>query len=344
VESILLVLRATVSIVVVLSLGFGWLRAGWADSSPDDASAAGARAAARAKLVKGGELANEGDFKGALAQFQQAYELVPSPKILYNFGVAYQGLGRSAEAFEAFQRFLAQAGDAPPQARLNAERALTDLAAQIAWLTVTADVSGAEIFLDGQSRGRTPRTTAIHLDPGPHQLSVEARGRDAIFAERLNLTAGERLNVRAHLERRAPGLAPRSPAGVSAVDTTAAPAPPSGHPWHRPAAWTAAGLGGLAVGFGVVEGLSYNSQMKEFNRRPDCWVDLPDRGGGPCRTLHDDARRAYVRAVGALAAGGAFAITSAILFLTLPPRPARQALSMSCGPAGGAGVACLGRF
>ena len=61
---------------------------------------------ARTKLLDGSDALKRGDFKDALARFKEAYELVPSPKIHYNFGLAYRGLGRPADAIDAFEKFL----------------------------------------------------------------------------------------------------------------------------------------------------------------------------------------------------------------------------------------------
>src|SRR5215475_11501406 len=66
------------------------------------AAAADDKAAAKAKLVEGADLLKRGEYQSALERFQRAYELVPSPKIQFNFGLAYKGLGRNADAIEAF--------------------------------------------------------------------------------------------------------------------------------------------------------------------------------------------------------------------------------------------------
>src|SRR5688572_3894649 len=54
------------------------------------------RDAARAKLVEGVDALKRGEHQIALDRFEAAYALVPSPKIHYDFGLAYVGLGRHA--------------------------------------------------------------------------------------------------------------------------------------------------------------------------------------------------------------------------------------------------------
>ena len=88
------------------------------------------REAARAKLVEGVAALKRGDHRAALARFEEAYALVPSPKIHYDFGLAYVGLGRSADALAAFERFLAEATDAPPDKRDKAASMIASLRAR----------------------------------------------------------------------------------------------------------------------------------------------------------------------------------------------------------------------
>ena len=96
------------------------------------AAAEAARASARRKLVEGVDAMKRGDYPTALARFEEAYALVPSPKIHYDFGLAYVGLERPAEALSAFERFLAEAPDAPPDKREKAASLVSALRARVA--------------------------------------------------------------------------------------------------------------------------------------------------------------------------------------------------------------------
>src|SRR5436190_20095049 len=119
------------------------------------------KAVARAKLVEGAKLLSEGEYEDALLRFQEAYASVPSPKIFYNYGLAYRGLGRNAEAITALDRFLAEASDAAADKRADAERRRAELLRKVAILQLTAEMEGADIVIDGTSYGQTPRTTPI---------------------------------------------------------------------------------------------------------------------------------------------------------------------------------------
>jgi tetratricopeptide (TPR) repeat protein len=318
---------------------------------------ADARADARAKLVQGSELLKHGQFEEALARFQEAYRLVPSPKIQYNFGLAYRGLGRKADALEAFERFLGEAPDASKETRQNAARERAQLASQITVLEVKVDLPGAEVFVDGRSFG-VGRATPIYLDPGPHQLMVEKAGEGPAYTERINGTPGQKITVMARLIRTAspPPPTTREPAPreplprepvtqqVEPPHSEPAPAPSSGPRWQPVAAWATAGAAAAALGFGVVEIVSANDKFSEFNRRSECGEIFQQRGGPACSALFEDATSARQLAVVGFAAAGVLAATSVVFFVITPDRP-HDSVSLACSPAaGGLGVSCAGRF
>ena len=261
-----------------------------------------AKAVARAKLVEGGDLLRAGEYSGALIRFQEAYDLVHSPKIEYNFGLAYMGLGRKADAIEAFETFLNEALDASPDLRANAERYRSTLATQTGALVVTSDTDGAEVSIDGRSRGVTPLQTSIRLDPGPHQLVVEKAGVPP-FAEKLTIEAGRRVAVEARLTPAS--VAPPAPVAVPVV----VPPPPAEGPRPltdaeraaqkrsliRKVAWTTGAVGVAALGCGLAERLIANGKFNDFNSRPQ-GCDADDRvlahGGGDCSSLLSAGRSA----------------------------------------------------
>ena len=122
------------------------------------------REAARAKLVDGVAALKRGDYRAALARFEEAYALVPSPKIHYDFGLAYMGLGRPADALAAFERFLAEAPDAPADKRANAASLVSTLRAEVA--ERTAAEGGRAVVATPPPSG-TPPPTAAGSDGAP---------------------------------------------------------------------------------------------------------------------------------------------------------------------------------
>jgi hypothetical protein len=320
----------------------------WADPRTD----------ARAKLVQGGEMLKRGQFEDALARFQEAYKLVPSPKIQYNFGLAYRGLGRKADALEAFERFLAEAKDAPPDTRQTAERGRAQLLGQVTVLEVKTDLPDAEVFIDGRSYG-TARASGIYLDPGPHQLSVEKPGQGTAYTERINATAGQRITVMARLVR-GPNTEPPPPREPPPREPSphVEPLPPSGgHDvpppaaaelrWQPIAGWAAAAGAVGAAAFGTYQLVVSNSKFSEFNNYhgEECGETKLMRGSAHCNDLYQEASSARTRELIGYVAAGALAATATLLFVITPEKPAAGSVSLACAPSlVNPGVSCAARF
>jgi hypothetical protein len=280
------------------------------------------KGAASAHLKHGAELIDAEDLAGALAEFEAAYRLVPSPNILHNFGIVYQGLGRKAAALDAFERFLAQALRAPPAAREHASKAVQTLHQEVAELRVETDLAGATIFVDGRNVGQTPQAKPIYLDAGPHHLSVEKAPLGTAFAERLEVSAGQRLTVPVRLAR----------APVPAADVQQSPrVEPSGRRWQRPAAWATAAGAVLAAGLFGTQIVSRHRDITEFNEL-GCGTTDQEMGGPPCPTLRARASSAEKRATVSGLAAVALGVGAAVLFVTLPRTPSGLALTLRASP------------
>jgi hypothetical protein len=156
-----------------------------------------ARSAARAKLVEGVDALGRGEHRLALDKFEQAYALVPSPKIHYDFGLAYLGLGRRAEALSAFERFLAEAQDAPADKREKAAQRAAALRPQVGAATVTVEGArdGVTIAIDGREVGRAPLARPVYLDPGRHELAARLPGGGAGPVQSIDAHAGATIDV-----------------------------------------------------------------------------------------------------------------------------------------------------
>lgn len=154
---------------------------------------ADARTEARDRLEEGSALYRKGDYQGALRKFEEARALYPSPKIYFNLGQALNRLGRAAAATDAFERFLAEAQDAAPERRLDAERFLGELRPRIGYVRVRA-AAGSEIAVDGQPAGVAPLRRTIPVDPGLHQLTARAPGAEIGHVGSVEVTAGQTID------------------------------------------------------------------------------------------------------------------------------------------------------
>jgi hypothetical protein len=300
-----------------------------AAASPDPKSAA------RRKLVEGADLLKRGEYQTALARFQAAYDLVPSPKIQYNFGLAYMGLGRNADALEAFQTFLSEASDATTETITRARVYKDGLVQKICRLTVRADFDGASIAIDGRSYGSTPRFEEILVDPGVHWLLVERPGIAKPFNKRFDATAGRSLTIEAKLLTTEPGRTarPRAETSLAASAESGAAtgsshrdlagivtAPPESSPgapprWVRWTAFTTGGLAVLALGFGTVEWVVKEQRYRKFNQDPSCDRAFADRGGANCAASLTAGDRAKSLGYAGFAVAGALGVASTVFFL-----------------------------
>jgi hypothetical protein len=154
------------------------------------------KAAAKAKLGEGARLLESGDYAPALEKFQEAYRLVPSPKIFYNIGLADVGLARYPDALRAFERFVAEASNAAPATLAEARGQIENLRAKVALVDVECSEKGTEIIVDGRSHGKTPLAETIYLDPGEHRLLAQASEGAAPVIQVFTTTGGTRQTIK----------------------------------------------------------------------------------------------------------------------------------------------------
>jgi Tetratricopeptide repeat len=169
------------------------VRAARADAPPG--AGPSARESAHAKLVEGVELLKRGDFGEALRRFEDAYAVVPSPNIHYDLGLAYLGLDRAPDALAAFDRFLAEAKDAPSDRREKAERHREGLRARVATVRLSSDVASADVTVDGRARGGAALGGALYLDAGHHRIAVSSPRAGTTRIAEVDVRAGQTLEL-----------------------------------------------------------------------------------------------------------------------------------------------------
>ncbi len=139
-------------------------------AAPDEATLS----AARSKLADGVELMKKGDAAGALMHFDQAYALVPSPKIFFDLGLAHDALGQNAQALTAFTRFVEETESPNAASLAKARERIAMLKSLVASVTVICDVAGASVEIDGTSAGTTPLHGLVFVEPGDHVFVATA--------------------------------------------------------------------------------------------------------------------------------------------------------------------------
>ena len=286
-----------------------------------------ARETARARLVEGVELLRQKQFAQALTKFDEAYALVPSANIFYDRGLAYQGLGRDADALEAFDAFLANADHAPPGTREKATHEREALRERVATLAVISDPPGAEISVDGRRRGVTPLSGALYIDAGPHEVAARNTSNGIVTTERI--VAAPRETVRLTLRFGVAEAQASSPKWAASAPRTAEPSPmaalvdarrsaSSGEPAARSRfdipALTAAGIGVAFLGAGLTFGilaLKANNSVEQDSKNG---APPPGRGILFNHQTDSDGRRDQTLMEVFVAVGAAAVVTGGILY------------------------------
>jgi hypothetical protein len=140
------------------------------------AQGADAAALAKAKVAEATQLLDDGKPAKALQLLQEAYGLVPAASHLYNIGIAYQALGRDADALETFERFLKDAKGINPKYQEDAQAQIATLQSKLVGVTIHCAEAGASVDLDGRPRGTTPLPATLWLTPGHHRLAITKAG------------------------------------------------------------------------------------------------------------------------------------------------------------------------
>lgn len=182
--------------------------------SPED------REAARKHSAEGAKLMQQGKLEQAVDAFQHAYERHQDPRYQYNIGVALKALGKDAAALAAFERFLADAQQVPPEFLADARKQKDALAQKVGTLEVVSTQDNARVTIDGRESGVTPLSGGFKLDPGSYLLRLEKPGFES-YQENVRIGIGKITRVEVALQP-----IPRAPeAVVEAAPEPVAPTP-----------------------------------------------------------------------------------------------------------------------
>ena len=104
---------------------------------------------ARQRYQRGLQLFNEANYEAARVEFERAYQLAPSYKILYNIGLSYGQLGDYVQAQTTLQKYLEQGGaEISEERRSEVAKELAQIRPRVARVTVKTNVPGAELLVD----------------------------------------------------------------------------------------------------------------------------------------------------------------------------------------------------
>jgi hypothetical protein len=213
-----------------------------------------AKATAQALLNEGSRLYGEGDYAGALENFDTAYAAFPSPKLMFNIGQANRDLGRPVEALHAFEKFLANEINASPETTADARRSLSELREKLGRIRIDCQTADAAVSIDGKSVGMTPLPEPVWATPGRHQVTAN-HAHAAVALENVDVSAGGLYTVTLllHLLGDPVVAAPaaQTPPANATPDLTSIPVAPTQSSSVQPLYkkwWVWTGVGAVVVG------------------------------------------------------------------------------------------------
>ena len=207
------------------------------------ANPAQATSEAKRLMSAGAERLDKRDYKAALENFTAAMKLVPNAKIEFGIGLALEGLGESALAYEAFTRYLASPKDDKVERWQEATKRQTELRLRVVFLNVTADKQPATLSVNDKGTISLPLHNPVVLEPGVHKVRVDADGTS--WTETINGTPGSTFVLKAHITSR-PLAMPKAetspllgePTLAARQSADAVPSGANGHFWI----WSAAAV------------------------------------------------------------------------------------------------------
>jgi hypothetical protein len=162
--------------LALLSIGFSHGRA-YAQASADTAE--DARKEASEHFRRGVELYQERAFRGALAEFERAYQIAPDYRLRYNIAQTRLELQDYLGATQGYELYLQEGGaEIPSERREEVELALSAMRERVGRVSIRVNREGAEVFIDDVSVGKSPLAPTLPINVGQHR--VLARGDDGV--------------------------------------------------------------------------------------------------------------------------------------------------------------------
>jgi hypothetical protein len=169
------------------ALAQGATPAAGAQPAPSKDASADPVERARVHYERGLQLFNEENYDAALFEFDRAYELAPSYKILYNMGRIQRQQHNYAAAIRSYSRYLREGGaGVPADRKTEVEREIAVLKPRVANVTVKVNVDGADVYADdipvctatieSACVGKSPLQAPIIVNGGRHKITATKPG------------------------------------------------------------------------------------------------------------------------------------------------------------------------
>jgi hypothetical protein len=150
-------------------------------AAPTDAS----KEVARQRYAAGVKAFDAGQYEDARVAFEEAYQLTRAPGILLNLGMSEVRGSRPVEGGNHLLRFLREYAEATPEEKASATAALEEAKRKAALLSVSVDVAGADVSIDGLAVGTAPLADPIFVEPGARVVGATS----AVGSAKVNVEA-----------------------------------------------------------------------------------------------------------------------------------------------------------
>jgi hypothetical protein len=172
-------------------------------------------ARAKAHYERAVQLFGEASYASALAELERANELRPSYKLFHIIAQVQVAMNDPAAALTSYRKYLEQGGQRiTPERRFQVTEEITALGRRVATLTISADLGGAEVWVDDARAGITPLRAPLVVNAGGHRISLRHPNYPPQI-ELVNLVGGASDRVEFKLGSATPAP-PRAPRGTAA--------------------------------------------------------------------------------------------------------------------------------
>lgn len=258
---------------------------------------------ARAHFQRGTDFYREGNYDAALAEFSKAQQLAPNYRLLYNIGQVQAERHDYVAAVRTLTDYLAQGGaEVSEERRTQVQNEIASLKTKISELTVTSNVAGAEVSVDGVPMGLLPLSSPLLVSAGSRRITLAKPGYTT--AERTIIVTGQ---DKPKLELELQSMSVAAP-----TQSTARVDAPRRESSSNIGAWVSvAAAGGFAAG-ATVFGLMANSKNADLDDELDKYPLDADRVAG----LRSDVKRDAALCDGLAAASAVSAILAVYFFVS----------------------------
>lgn len=282
---------------------------------------------------------DRGNWEEAGALFAQAHALNPNARTLRGMGLAAFEARHYAKSLRHLRAALEEKRFAlTSDQRKTVEQAIERAEKYVGRIRFRLEPAETALKIDGEAIELDAQGELV-ADPGLLDVEASAPGFDTQL-RRVQVNSGEAEEVAIKLVSEDAEVAEPSASPIRASAPPPAAPTDSGErtPAIRTLKWVTGGLAAAALATGSVALILGESEANKWNRCLDDTVE-------GCADHHDAAKTDRTIGVIGLAAGGAFAITSVVLFVLDARSESSQSGLRTCGPgAGDIGMQCRVAF